>query len=185
MRRGQSKLGLVSTPLQELQKLDCLLLMFLDVQVSIFQHLAHFIIRSVYKEILNIILIALAGICSTVGNAAVWGASAGTLEAKIAEYTAALKALEKVGDRAKANIVKFNTEMDSAREVLTEEIRLITDWEAAAEVVQNNIDSFSIEDLKAIAVFQQIFVDDIEVLQNTAQDYLDFTPPSNDEATEE
>lgn len=115
------------------------------------------------------------GICSAVGSTTVWGATLATLEIKIAEYTAALEALEKVANRAKENIVKFNAEMDSAKEVLTEEIQIIEKWEAAAEKVQNNIDSFSVEDLKAFAVFQQIFVDVIEVLQKTAEDYLEFT----------
>ena len=62
-----------------------------------------------------------------------------------------------------------------AKDILIEGIKLITDWEVAAEEVNNSIDSFSIEDLKAIAVFQEIFVGDLDVLKKTAEDYLNFT----------
>lgn len=115
------------------------------------------------------------GLCSTIGNAATWGATAGTLEAKIKEYTIALEGLIRIGDRVKGNINEFNTEMNGAKAILIEEIKLITDWEVAAEEVNNNIDSFSIEDLKAIAVFQEIFVGDLDVLKKTAEDYLNFS----------
>lgn len=115
------------------------------------------------------------GICSTVGGAATWGATAAIVESKIEEYSLALQALEDIGDRVKININDFNTEMNDAKAILIEEIRLITDWEVAAENVNNNIDSFSIEDLKAVAVFQVIFVDDVNSLKKTAEDYLNFT----------
>ena len=117
----------------------------------------------------------IAGICSTVGGAAAWGTTAAIVESKIEEYTLALQALEDIGDRVKLNINDFNTEMNDAKAILIEEIRLITDWEVAAENVNNNIDSFSIEDLKAVAVFQEIFVDDVNSLKKTAEDYLNFT----------
>jgi len=115
------------------------------------------------------------GLCSTVGGVSVWTATVGTLESKIEEYTIALEGLIRIGDRVKGNINEFDTEMNNAKAILIEEIKLITDWEVAAEEVNNNIDSFSIEDLKAIAVFQEIFVGDLDFLKKTAEDYLNYT----------
>ena len=117
----------------------------------------------------------IAGICSTVGGAATWAATAAIVESKIEEYKLALKQLIEIGDRVKLNINDFNTEMNDAKAILIEEIRLITDWEVAAEGVNNNIDSFSIEDLKAFVVFQEIFVDGLDNLKKTAEDYLNFS----------
>ena len=117
----------------------------------------------------------IAGLCSTVGGVSVWTATVGTLESKIEEYTIALEGLIRIGDRVKGNINEFDTEMNNAKAILIEEIKLITDWEVAAEEVNNNIDSFSIEDLKAIAVFQEIFVGDLNFLKKTAEDYLNYT----------
>ena len=62
--------------------------------------------------------------------------------------------------------------MKDAKAILIEEIELLTDWEVAAEDVNNNIDAFSIEELKAIAAFQKIFVADLDALKTTAEEFF-------------
>jgi len=113
------------------------------------------------------------GICSTVGNAALWGATAATVESKIAQYSVALKHLEAVGVRIKTNIKDFSDDMEDATSVLVDEISIIEHWESSAKTVHDKIDKISIEDIKKVSALQKNFTSDIAILQNAAQDYLD------------
>jgi len=106
------------------------------------------------------------GICSTLGNLIVLGATEATVESKIFKYMAELRKFEKLTGNM---LVKGNQIENTLRKVnafLNSEIELIV------EQVSENIDSDPEEVLRKYAEIRTIFNEGLDDLQKTAQEFL-------------
>ena len=66
----------------------------------------------------------------------------------------------------------FDTTIDEAIGILTDEIELINNWTNSAEVVNRNIDKYPKEYLKKYIAIRTIFINGLDDLQNSAEDFL-------------
>jgi len=112
------------------------------------------------------------GICSAVGAVGSISASAG-LETEIAKYSAKLETLKLITDRMLESGGKFDQTITEAITILTDEIELINKWTNSAEVVNRNIDKYPQKFLEKYKAIRNIFVDGLDDLSNSAQDFLD------------
>jgi len=111
------------------------------------------------------------GICSGI-NAAISGIAAVATEAQIAEYAAQLEKLKVITDRMLESGKQFDTTINQAISILTDEIDLINNWTNSAEVVNRNIDKYPKEYLKKYISIRTIFVNGLDDLQKSAKDFL-------------
>jgi len=111
------------------------------------------------------------GICSAVGGVVSISTVAG-VEVAIAEYAAQLEKLKKITDRMLESGEQFDTTIQEAIGILTEEIELINNWTNSAEVVNRNIDKYPKEYLKKYISIRTIFVNGLDDLQKSAKDFL-------------
>jgi len=112
------------------------------------------------------------GICSATGLAASVTAIAGA-EGGFAKYTAKLETWKEITDRMVESGFNFDRTLTEAIGVLTDEIDLINNWTNSAEVVNSNIDKYPQQYLKKMKTIRTIFVNGLDDLSNSAQDFLD------------
>lgn len=112
------------------------------------------------------------GICSTTGLAISATAIAGA-EGGFAKYTAKLETWKEITDRMVESGFNFDRTLTEAIGVLTDEIDLINNWTNSAEVVNSNIEKYPQQYLKKYKTIRTIFVNGLDDLSNSAQDFLD------------
>jgi len=112
------------------------------------------------------------GICSGI-NAAVSGGTAAAVETEITKYAAKLEQLKAISDKMLEAGKNFDSTIDEAISIFTHEIELINNWTNNAEVVKRNIDKYPEKYLKEYISIRTIFVNGLDDLQNSAQDFLD------------
>merc|ERR1711992_211492 len=112
------------------------------------------------------------GICSATGVAASIAAIAGA-EGGFAKYTAKLETWKSITDRMVESGFNFDRTLTEAIGVLTDEIDLINNWTNSAEVVNSNIEKYPQQYLKKYKTIRTIFVNGLDDLSNSAQDFLD------------
>merc|ERR1739848_228176 len=112
------------------------------------------------------------GICSTTGLAISAGAIAGA-EGGFAKYTAKLETWKLITDRMVESGFNFDRTLTEAIGFLTNEIDLINNWTNSAEVVNSNIEKYPQQYLKKYKTIRTIFVNGLDDLSNSAQDFLD------------
>merc|ERR1712241_216154 len=112
------------------------------------------------------------GICSAV-NVVVSASTAAGIENEIAKYSTKLETLKKITDRMLESGGKFDQTITEAIVILTDEIELINKWTNSAEVVNRNIDKYPQKFLEKYKFIRNIFVDGLDDLSNSAQDFLD------------
>merc|ERR1711973_749782 len=112
------------------------------------------------------------GICSGI-NAAISGSTAVAVETEITKYAAKLEQLKAISDKMLEAGKNFDSTIDEAISIFTHEIELINNWTNNAEVVKRNIDKYPEKYLKEYISIRTIFVNGLDDLQNSAQDFLD------------
>ena len=112
------------------------------------------------------------GICSTVGNLIVIGASAATIEATISQYTAELNKFEGLT----AEMLRSGKEIDKTMRVaikfINEEIEILDRWGNNVDTITTNMKKFPEEYLRKFAGIRTIFRNGLDDLQQTACDFL-------------
>jgi len=111
------------------------------------------------------------GICSAVSGILSTVATIAT-EAEIANYAKQLEKLKNITGRMLQSGKQFDTTIHEAIDILTYEIELINNWTNSAEVVNKNIDKYPEEYLKKYISIRTIFVNGLNDLQNSAEDFL-------------
>jgi len=94
-------------------------------------------------------------------------------ETGIAKYAAKLETWKSITERMLESGANFDTTLTEAISILTDEIDLINNWTNSAEVVNSNIEKYPQQYLKKYKTIRTIFVNGLDDLSNSAQDFLD------------
>ena len=78
--------------------------------------------------------------------------------------TSSFEALESLENKTEQAIV-----------VMQKELNLVIQWESATKNVENTMNDFTVEEMKQVLAFQNIFATSIEGLKNSAQAFYDNT----------
>merc|ERR1712008_127225 len=94
----------------------------------------------------------------------------GGVEAAIAKYDAQLGDVQKAGDEINLRIKELEFSMKEAIDFLETEVTIIIVWQEDVESVQDTISQFNAQEL---SVLKNVFIEDIDDLQASAQAFLD------------
>merc|ERR1711988_612658 len=94
------------------------------------------------------------------------------IDDEIEKSTAELEKLKMITDRILESGKRFDTTIKDAIGFLTDEIDLIKNWTSSAEVVNRNIEKYPEEYLKKYIAVRTIFVNGLDDLEKSAEDYL-------------
>ena len=92
------------------------------------------------------------------------------MEAAIAAYDSQLEDVQKAGDEINLRIKELESSMMEAIDFLETEVTIIILWQEDVESVQDTISQFNAQQL---SVLKNIFIEDIDDLQASAQAFLD------------
>ena len=92
------------------------------------------------------------------------------MEAAIAAYDSQLEDVQKAGDEINLRIKELESSMKEAINFLEEEVTIIIVWQEDVESVQDTVSQFNAQEL---SVLKNIFIEDIDDLQASAQAFLD------------
>jgi len=112
------------------------------------------------------------GICSAVNVAVIVPSVTAATETKIQEYTEMLEKFKMITEKMMKNGEDFDRTIKDAMFILSDEIELINNWTNSAEVVNKNIDKYPKEYLKKYISIRTIFVNGLDDLKNSAEDFL-------------
>jgi len=110
------------------------------------------------------------GLCSVIYNSIAWPAAVGGVEAAIAAYDSQLGDVQKAGDEINLRIKELESSMKEAINFLETEVTIIIVWQEDVESVQDTVSQFNAQEL---SVLKNIFIEDIDDLQASAQAFLD------------
>ena len=96
-----------------------------------------------------------------------------SLEARIATYKDKLEKLEKAATGVMGKIKELEGKVDDTIGFLERELVIIDKWAVDADVVKGTLSTFSVEQLKRVAAFQEIFVTNVDDLEASAKAFLD------------
>merc|ERR1712066_537448 len=111
------------------------------------------------------------GICSAISAIVSISTGAG-IEVEIQKYAVKLEEFKTITDRMLEAGGKFDTTINEAISIFTYEIDLINNWTNSAEVVNKNIDRYPEEYLKKYVSIRTIFVNGLDDLNKSAEDFL-------------
>merc|ERR1711988_949308 len=94
------------------------------------------------------------------------------IDDEIEKSTAELEKLKMITDRILESGERFDTTIKDAISILTDDIDLIKNWTSSAEVVNRNIEKYPEEYLKKYIAVRTIFVNGLDDLEKSAEDYL-------------
>jgi len=112
------------------------------------------------------------GFCSA-GSLVASIAGIASAETGIAKYAAKLETWKSITERMLESGANFDTTLTEAINILTDEIDLINNWTNSAEVVNSNIEKYPQQYLKKYKTIRSVFVNGLDDLSNSAQDFLD------------
>ena len=111
------------------------------------------------------------GLCSLIGSV-ILGSTVGGVESKIANYEAELGKFERITKDILKGGIQINETMVKAKVFLEDEIVIIGEWKNNVGIVKDNIELNDEEDIREIDSIRTIFMNGLNDLEKSAQDFL-------------
>ena len=92
------------------------------------------------------------------------------LPGTIATYYNHLNKANEIGETIRAKLAGLTSKLDAAKTFLEEELVIIQEWQTNVDSVKANIDDFALDEYE---ILKDVFVEDIDSLQESAQKFLD------------
>jgi len=112
------------------------------------------------------------GACSGAVTSSCWITAVSAVETTAGSY---LDAVDTILEKTQGMVDDFDdlgVVIDGAIDFLEDELELLTSWKEAALNVKNDIDNWSVDDLKSVGTYQVIFKTSLTELQNIAVEFL-------------
>lgn len=119
------------------------------------------------------------GFCSGLITTATWATSIASVESKIAEFETELNILERSVEKSFETLESLDKKTDQAIIVMRNELNLVIQWESATEIVENSLNDYTVEEMKQVLAFQNIFANSIEKLKIAAQAFYNNAAKEN------
>jgi hypothetical protein len=120
-----------------------------------------------------------SGFCSGLVTTSTWATGIASVESKIAEFETELNILKRLVEKSFDTLESLEKKTDQAIIVMRNELNLVIQWESATEIVENSLNDYTVEEMKQVLAFQNIFANSIEKLKIAAQAFYDNAAKEN------
>jgi len=113
------------------------------------------------------------GLCSTIGNAAVWGTTVGAVESEIAKVAAKIEQMDASVANAAEDIDNIATQTKTIQVFIQQETLIIIKWENSVDHLAHKIDDIEEASFYRLGLKRRAFTEALKGLRDAAQEFWD------------
>ena len=111
----------------------------------------------------------LSGFCSGIVSSTTWVTGLTSVELKIQQFETELNNLERLVTSSFKALEYLEKKTEREIVVMRKELNLVIKWESAAGNVENSMKDYTVEEMKQVLAFQNIFANSIKELKASAK----------------